>query len=307
MSKHRKLIFAITSLYTLLIVYFMFFAFGRGDSVADSYTFMFVPDNFLKLPSLSDLLHPTLMDLVSLGNIAAFIPFGLLIPLLYPIRFVRFLLGFVLSITVLETVQALTMLGSFDVDDILRNSTGAAIGYGAYKLGSRTKSVWRSLAVMGMSVVLMLIGTGAVGAGVEQALAKKQGPFVALNEGISGSGSAAQETKPRPFAIGGQEIVPEFNLYDAEDGKKQTYRYKLDQEDFYFRLQYGISDPQDFEGSISLSVNGQEILSDSAAYQGDAPLVFEWYFEQADELTITVEGNEKAWDAGYREMKHWWE
>ncbi|WP_037290788.1 VanZ family protein [Saccharibacillus sacchari] len=307
MPNRRKLLFAATSLYTLLVLYFMFFAFGRNDSAAESYTFIFIPDNFLKLPTPADLLPPTLMDLVSLGNIAAFIPFGILIPLLHPIKFVRFIIGFALSITVLEVVQALTMLGSFDVDDILRNSLGAAIGFGAYKLGMRAKSAWRSLVVMGVSIAVLLIATGTVGAGVDQALAKNPGPFVALNEPDGSSGSAAQTSEPHSFVVGGEEIVPEFKLYDAESGKKATYRYKLDNEEFYFQLAYGIPDQDDFKGSISMSVDGQEIFSNSEEYQEKAPQLFEWYFEQAGEITITVEGNEKAWDAGYREMKHWWE
>ncbi len=307
MPNRRKLIFAAASLYALLILYFMFFAFGRSDSASESYTFLFIPDNFLKLPSPADLLPPTLMDLVSLGNIAAFIPFGILIPLLHPMKFVRFIIGFSFSIAVLEVVQALTLLGSFDVDDILRNSLGAAIGFGASKLGMRAKSAWRSLAVMGVSVVLLLIGTWAVGAGVDQALTKTPGPFVALHEPDSGSGSAAQEPEPKAFLIGGKKIVPEFKLYEAEDGKKTTYSYELDKEEFYFELAYGIPDQEDFEGSISMSVDGQEIFSNSEQYQEKAPQLFEWYFEQAGEITITVEGNEKAWDARYREMKHWWE
>lgn len=80
------------------------------------------------MPALSELLHPTLMDLVSIGNIAAFIHFGLLVPLLYRMSFVRFITLFILAILAIETVHALTMLGSFDVHDVFKNSVGAAIG-----------------------------------------------------------------------------------------------------------------------------------------------------------------------------------
>ena len=80
------------------------------------------------------------MDFVGFGNVAAFIPFGILIPLLYRTSFVRFMILFILSILVLETIQALTFLGSFDMNDVIQNSTGAAIGFGAYKLGFRAKT-----------------------------------------------------------------------------------------------------------------------------------------------------------------------
>lgn len=137
----RKIIFAITIIYTLFILYFLFFAFGRVGKAGliEGYTFIFLPEDFFRVPGLSDLLHPTVMDLVGLGNIAAFIPFGILIPWLYRTSFVRFMAGFILSILVLETIQALTFLGSFDMNDVIQNSTGAAIGFGAYKLGFRTE------------------------------------------------------------------------------------------------------------------------------------------------------------------------
>ncbi|MFD1903104.1 VanZ family protein [Paenibacillus rhizoplanae] len=48
--------------------------------------------------------------------------------------------GFILSILVVETIQALTFLGSFDTNDVITNSVGAAIGFGGYKIGFRTKT-----------------------------------------------------------------------------------------------------------------------------------------------------------------------
>jgi len=294
-------------MYTIFILYFMFFAFGRTDSEAESFTFIFVPDNFLKLPNPLEFLHPTLMDAVSLGNMAAFIPFGILIPLLYQTKFVRFVIGFLVSILLLETVQALTLLGSFDTGDVLKNLTGAVIGFVAYSVGMRAKNVKQSVISMGISIVLLLIVTWGIGAGIDKAFAESPGPLVALSEFKNSSGVASKKTNSLPFKIGGQEITPQFNVYDANNKKSETYSYKLDGKAFYFYLQYGIPDQSDFEGSISVSMDGRQILSNSNKYQGHRPEVFEWYFEQAGELTITLEGNEKAWDIGYREMKHFWE
>ena len=307
MSKSRKLIFYATLLYTLLILYFMFFAFGRGDTAADQYTFIFELDNFLKLPNPSELFPPTLMDLVGWGNTAAFIPFGILIPWLYGVKFVRFMLGFFASILVLETIQALTLLGSFDINDALQNSVGAAIGFAAYSLGTRVRNAKKSLAVMAVSVALLLAANWTVGFGVDWVIAENPGPFVALNEWENGGGSSAENVEPRPFEIGGQTVMPEFNLYGAEDRKTKTYRYKLDDKASYFYLQYGIPDSGDFEGSIRVSVNGQEVLSNSEQYQQHAPDVFEWHFDQPAELTLTLEGGEQAWDVGYRKLQHRWE
>ena len=62
-----------------------------------------------------------------LGNVLIFVPMGRLLAKRYP-RWKCLLMGFLLLLLV-ETVQLLTLTGSFDVDDILLNLTGIAIGY----------------------------------------------------------------------------------------------------------------------------------------------------------------------------------
>lgn len=97
-TKSRKVILVGTIYYTTFILFFMFFAFNRleGATSVDSYTFMLVPEGVpLLFPKL------TFMWLFSFGNIAAFIPFGILIPLLYSVRFGKFISLFVLTILVL--------------------------------------------------------------------------------------------------------------------------------------------------------------------------------------------------------------
>ena len=77
-----------------------------------------------------------------LGNIIAFMPFGFLLPavtgkekwyLTIPAG-----LGFSCMI---ELIQLATSLGYFDPDDIILNTLGTAIGYGAYLL---TKGFWKN-------------------------------------------------------------------------------------------------------------------------------------------------------------------
>lgn len=65
------------------------------------------------------------------GNLVGFIPLGLLLPALF--RRLRsgwkiVLLTFLVSLA-FETTQLLTILGSFDVDDLLLNTIGGFIGY----------------------------------------------------------------------------------------------------------------------------------------------------------------------------------
>jgi glycopeptide antibiotics resistance protein len=307
-TKQRKTIFAITLSYTVLILYFLFFAFGRADTIDQEtgYTFIFLPDGFFKLPGLSDLLHPTLMDAVSFGNIAAFIPFGILIPLLYLTSFIRFMILFILSILVLETVQALTLLGSFDMNDVIQNSSGAAVGFGAYRFGFRTKKVWRNIAATGISVVVLIIAIWGSFGIVDKVFTKELGPFVALNELKNSSVSSSKGTKRGSFQIGGQNVEPQYNAYSTEDKNTVTYTYTLGKKELYLYLNYGIPDQEDFHGSLRISADGQEYLSTSAEDQSHELGKSSIYLQGANELTITLEGNEKIWDVGFREMKYAW-
>ncbi|WP_405083125.1 VanZ family protein [Paenibacillus chitinolyticus] len=308
-KQQRKIIFAVTIFYTLFILYFLFFAFGRvgnADKITE-YAFNFLPEDFFRVPSLSDLLHPTLMDFVSIGNIAAFIPFGILIPLLYRTNFVRFMTLFILSILVLETIQALTFLGSFDIDDVIKNSSGAAIGFGAYKLGFRTKNIRRNIASTGISGIVLMLGVWGIFGTLDHVFTKEMGPFVAINDLKNSTGNPPTETKPSSLKIGGQDVEPKYNVYSTEGKNKETYTYSLgNKEEVYLSLNYGIPDHKDFHGSIRVTVDGHEFLSVSAEAQRHEPDMGLIFLPQANELTITIEGNETLWDVGFRKMEYTW-
>ena len=66
-----------------------------------------------------------------LGNVLLFIPIGYLLPKLWKSlrNFFIFLLFVLLSILMVELTQLFTLLGSFDVDDIILNVSGMLIGY----------------------------------------------------------------------------------------------------------------------------------------------------------------------------------
>lgn len=305
-KQQRKIMLGITICYTFLILYFIFLAFGRVGTIdqKDGYTFILIPDSFFRLPSVSDLLHPTLMDLVGFGNIAAFIPFGILIPLLYRTGFIRFIALFILSILVIETIQALTLLGSFDINDVIENSLGAAIGFWAYKLGFRTNNIQKSIAATGIFiVVLMTVVWGSFGI-VDKAFTQEMGPFVALNELIDSTGNTSTGTKPYRFKIGGQTVEPKYNVYSIDGKNRGTYTYSLGNKELYLSLFYGVPDQKELQGRVSVSVDGHEFLSASA--ERHEPEIFTVYLEKANELTITIEGNETLWDVAFREMKYYW-
>jgi len=69
------------------------------------------------------------------GNILAFMPIGFLLPMIYKkIKFWNItIIGFLISL-IIEITQYISYLGTFDVDDLLLNTIGVAIGYGINKL-----------------------------------------------------------------------------------------------------------------------------------------------------------------------------
>ena len=64
-----------------------------------------------------------------------FLPFGFIVPVMHK-KMESFwkvsLLGFMFSLCV-ETIQLITKVGCFDVDDLMLNTLGAMIGYGAFR------------------------------------------------------------------------------------------------------------------------------------------------------------------------------
>jgi glycopeptide antibiotics resistance protein len=70
-----------------------------------------------------------------LGNVLGFIPFGILVPMLFPpFANARRLLQSAFAISLLfELLQLVFVLGSFDVDDLLLNTIGAALGFLIYQ------------------------------------------------------------------------------------------------------------------------------------------------------------------------------
>ena len=65
------------------------------------------------------------------GNVVLFIPAGWLLPRLWRRfrNFFLFILTCAVSIFLIETLQLFTLLGSFDVDDIILNLSGMLLGY----------------------------------------------------------------------------------------------------------------------------------------------------------------------------------
>lgn len=78
--------------------------------------------------------YPKMFFINIIGNVAAFMPFGFLVPKLRQRRtnlFFMTLFSFELSLCV-ELLQLVFKLGCFDVDDLLLNTVGGILGYLLY-------------------------------------------------------------------------------------------------------------------------------------------------------------------------------
>lgn len=142
-TKHRVVSGIAFGVYILLLIYFMFFADSLGRTVLYSeYQYNLVPlKEISRFITYSKKLGMGVVAANLLGNVIAFIPFGLFLPVLTKHRFG--IVGMtVLSIELsmlIEILQLVSKVGSFDIDDIILNTLGGIIGY----LLFRAIVVWR--------------------------------------------------------------------------------------------------------------------------------------------------------------------
>lgn len=73
-----------------------------------------------------------------LGNVLLFIPAGWLLPKVFPKQrnFFCFFITCTGLIFLVEVVQLFTLLGSFDMDDLILNLTGMVLGFIVYHIGA---------------------------------------------------------------------------------------------------------------------------------------------------------------------------
>lgn len=136
-TKRQKAGWVLFLAYLALLSYLMFFSedFGRTDT-GRGYAYNLVP--FKEISRF--LIHYKMVGVRAVvvnlaGNVAAFMPFGFFMPVVSrrsrgPVRII--LLGFSFSL-LLETTQLIFQVGSFDVDDLILNTLGAALGFWCYR------------------------------------------------------------------------------------------------------------------------------------------------------------------------------
>ncbi len=124
--------------YIAVMVYFLFFAdmLGRTD-ISQTYDYnLTLFKEIRRFWVYRERIGFGYVFLNLAGNIIVFMPFGLLLPIMSRrLRgFFRIvLLGLALSLLV-ECIQLVTKTGCFDVDDLLLNTVGSALGFLIYAL-----------------------------------------------------------------------------------------------------------------------------------------------------------------------------
>ncbi len=126
--------------YLALLFYFLFFAewYDRAPARHTGYSANLMPFREIgRYWHARARLPGRVVFLNLLGNVIGFLPFGFFLPVIDR-RLMRrgvlvILLGALLSLCV-ELIQLITLTGSFDVDDILLNTLGTALGYLLFRI-----------------------------------------------------------------------------------------------------------------------------------------------------------------------------
>ena len=141
---HRILGAVLFVLYLVLLTYFLFFAeeMGRSPDARAEYSYnLTLFKEIRRFLLYRNILGWRAVFLNIFGNVLAFMPFGFFLPVIW-VRtrhwYITVLLSFAMSLLV-ETMQLVGKVGSFDVDDLLLNTIGGFAGYIIFVLA---RGVW---------------------------------------------------------------------------------------------------------------------------------------------------------------------
>lgn len=119
------------SFYSIFLLYLMFFGFGRSQYNINIVRLlpMISTFNFAK----ETIVWKTIIINI-FGNIILFMPFGFL-GIVFPKlnNFKTLIINFLSAIILIESLQYFSRLGVFDIDDVILNTFGVAIGFWVYK------------------------------------------------------------------------------------------------------------------------------------------------------------------------------
>lgn len=285
-GKLRKIVIVLLALYTILTLFLLFIGFNRASPDLDQgMRYSLISEGIpLHFPMGRDFQ----IWFFELGNFAVFIPFGIVIPLLFRYHFIRFISCFILCITILEIFQMISRLGAFDIDDIIINTLGAAVGYGSQRIVTRHRDTFKGMFRIILIAIAMSIGLIAVVGGINHYLDQGGGEAVALNELPLKDGSVQWDENLTGFTAAQTKIEPQINLYNRKNKKNNEFSYLLNSK--YIRMEGYVAIPDDVVNSngrneITFIADGSEIYSIGLG-RAHHPESFQIPLKGVDELTI---------------------
>lgn len=140
-KRFRIICLALFILYVIAIIYFLLLSdiYGRVEGYSE-YRYNLIP--FLEIKRfISSALNGGSIQYIDvfinlIGNVVAFVPFGALIRWVRNRKtgfFIAVLYTFLFSFAI-ELIQLVTKVGVLDVDDLILNTCGGAIGYVCYRI-----------------------------------------------------------------------------------------------------------------------------------------------------------------------------
>ena len=145
--------FVLLILYIAVLIYVCFLSedYGR-DVVTSYYRYNFIPfKEIRRFYIYRDVVGIRAFLANLFGNVLAFMPFGFFMPILrlrlrkwYCMLGMTFLLSLMIEIT-----QLLTRVGSFDVDDLILNTSGGILGYLLFYIINKVRRKWKTKDIRG--------------------------------------------------------------------------------------------------------------------------------------------------------------
>ncbi len=135
LTKKRSVLWLITGIYLFAVIFFTMLVRTRSQEAVTFLTPFQTIRNAIGWNDGFTILSRTNLYQV-IANVLLFLPLGYLLPRLFrPMRhwYSTIPVGLLGSLAI-ETTQLITHLGCFDVDDLITNTIGAAIGFLIYRL-----------------------------------------------------------------------------------------------------------------------------------------------------------------------------
>lgn len=144
MKKVLKVIFYVSFLFYLIVLVSLLFLGSRGFFGSDLslIEYIYNSSNFIPFKTISIYITAMFNGSMNLdipiknlfGNFMMFLPMGIFLPYFTKKlnKWSRFIIFMIIVLFVIEVLQVVTRLGSFDIDDFILNMVGALIGFGIW-------------------------------------------------------------------------------------------------------------------------------------------------------------------------------